>query len=150
MSKGIHTFFLSGRIYRVMVFTSIKYIYKWNIKLKESTCLHQSKQYVSWQGSFMCLIHHHNTNSKYNKKRFSKPVELTKSKPWIRHQKNSSPVACQIWFAKKFTQEHSIGHIFQNSLIWCAIFKTNGVANLKITWKPFAVKRYLIDDYYHF
>lgn len=61
-------------------------------------------------------------------KQESRTTEMEAVNKGVRY---SLPVACKVWFTKEFSQEHSISHVFQNSLVRCAVFKPDRVTNLK-------------------
>ncbi len=39
-------------------------------------------------------------------------------------------VVVQIWLPQRFPQKNPIRHVFYYSLLWCTVFKTDGITNL--------------------
>jgi hypothetical protein len=44
--------------------------------------------------------------------------------------KTQAPVCSQVWFSKKFAQQHAICHVLDQRLVTGAVLKADGVANL--------------------
>jgi hypothetical protein len=44
--------------------------------------------------------------------------------------KTQAPVCSQVWFSKKFAQQHAICHVLDQRLVTGAVLEADGVANL--------------------